>query len=157
MMQARDDGGDVEVTMSNSPFRCDTPTRRALLTGLGVGAPLAMLMASKPHAFDRRAPNGLLEVGDLVDANGAPTALAIARSGENVSIRGFYAPAMRPGALFDLYQGATGPCLACGLIHDPGASLAVTGTVSPVAPSALARMEIAGRLTVGARGVGVAV
>ena len=134
--------------MSQSRFRCDAPTRRALVVGLGAGAPLLALMATKRGAFDRRANHGALRIGDLVDDTGAATALARARAGEQVRVAGYYAPALRAGALFDLYERTTAPCLACGLIHDPGASLAVGGAEPPADLSMMRSTDIVGRLEI---------
>ncbi len=138
--------------MSQSRFRCDAPTRRALVVGIGAGAPLLALMATKHGAFDRRANDGALRIGDLVDDAGAATPLARTRAGEHIRVAGFYAPALRAGALFDLYERTTAPCLACGLIHDPGASLAVIGAEAPADTSMLRTMEVAGRLEVAESG-----
>jgi hypothetical protein len=144
--------------MTKSPFRCEAaiaaPTRRAILVGIGAGAPLLALMATHRRGFDpgrsRRA--GVLRVEDLVDADGLPTPLALAKAGEMIAIRGFYAPALRGGALFDLYERTVAACLACGLVHDPGPALTVRGDARPIDVSLLRRMEIVGRLEVDARG-----
>ena len=138
--------------MSQSRFRCDAPTRRAMLVGVGAGVPLMALMATHRRSFDRAPREGLARVGDLVGADGLPTALALGKIGQTVIVRGFYAPAMRDGALFDLYERTTAPCMACGLIHDPGASVTVAGKSGPGDASPLRPMEIAGRLEIDARG-----
>lgn len=130
-----------------SRFHCDTPDRRALLVGLGAGAPLLALMLARP-GFRRRPGEGLFSVGDIVDADGDATALARRLSGTTIRLRGFPAPALRADAAFDLFQGVTGPCLACGLIHAPGASIAVRGDRMPFVPSQLSPVEIAGRLDI---------
>ncbi len=138
--------------MAGSRFACDAPTRRAVLVGIGAGAPLLALIASKPGAFDRRLRNSPLQVGDLSGADGRATQLALGKTGETVTVRGFYAPALRKGVSFDLFEGAAGPCLACGLIHDPGASLAVTGGPAQSGLSMLVPQEISGMLAIDARG-----
>jgi hypothetical protein len=122
------------------------------MVGLGAGAPLLALMATKRGAFDRRANDGATRIGELVDETGAATPLARARAGEQVRVAGFYAPALRAGALFDLYERTTAPCLACGLIHDPGASLTVGGAAAPAGLSMMRSMELAGRLDIDAGG-----
>ncbi len=142
--------------MSRSRFRCEsidpTPTRRALLVGIGAGVPLLALMATHGRSFDRAPRAGLSRVGDLVDVNGQPTALALGKVGKALTIEGYYSPAMREGALFDLYERTTAPCMACGLIHDPGPAMSVVGSNAPRDPSLSRPMEIAGRLQIDARG-----
>lgn len=139
--------------MSVSAFRCDSPTRRALLVGIGASVPLAGLMARHGGFAARRASDdGSLRVADLVDADGGASELARERLGRTITVRGFQAPALRSGAAFDLYERATAPCLSCGLIHDPGASLAVRGGGKTENGPAWRPLRIAGRLEIDDRG-----
>jgi hypothetical protein len=139
--------------MSRSRFACDTPTRRALMVGVGLGAPMLALMATHRRSFDRAAAlKGVFRVGDLVGDDGQPSEMARAKAGQSIVARGYRAPAMREGAAFDLYECSTAPCLSCGLIHDPGASVTVVGETATIDLSVLSPVEIAGRVEIDARG-----
>ena len=132
-------------------FNSLSSTRRAICVGLGAGAPLSVLIATR-RLSKSRPKSGLVEIGDLVDAEGAATALARRKLGERIIVSGFYAPALRDGALFNLYERTLAPCLLCGLTHDPGAAIAVLGPDRPELPSLRAPTEVAGRLELGPRG-----
>ncbi len=141
--------------MAKIQFRCEalaaTPDRRALLAAVGLGGPLLALMAARGPFHTRPRPDGALRVGELIRPDGALTPMGSSLAGQRIALEGYYAPALRPGAAFDLFERTTAPCLSCGLIHDPGASVAIVGRDAPPG-SPLAPVTISGRLEFDARG-----
>lgn len=131
-----------------SAFICDaasSPDRRSVLAGLAALAFAPVASASNALAEQR------LRIGDLSNDNGVATDAAKARLGEEITLRGYFAPSMRTGVLFDLFEKPAALCM-CGFFHDAGASIAVTGAERPAGLTMLRMVEVQGRIAVDGRG-----
>ena len=123
-------------------------TRRAVLLGLttfAAASPLALHGFAKPAARDTAVG---LRIADLVDPDGGPTARARELAGQHLTLAGYAAPALRSGIAIDLYEFTLALCPACGIVHDPGRSIAVTGTLPEASWSGLRLTELTGRLEI---------
>ena len=89
---------------------------------------------------------------------GANARLAAARRvrrasmGEDVTLRGYFAPAVEPGVLFSLFEKPALPCSMCGGFHDSGANLKVLGEAYPEGINMLRAIDVSGKIAVDARG-----
>ena len=119
--------------------------RRSLLTGL---AGLA-LASGVGRARAATAPR----ISQLVDDDWAATDLARSLAGREVTLRGYFAPALRAGVSFDLYERPAAPCQLCGSIHDAGASLPVEGAAAPKDASMMKALDVTGRLAIDEKGM----
>jgi hypothetical protein len=117
--------------------------RRELLAGLAFTVALSPgMLAAKTRT----------RISDLADEIGVATEAAKARVGEEVSLRGYFSPAMRANVLFDLNEKPAMPCAMCGAFHDSGASLAVIGDKLPEGLNMLRAIDVTGTIAVDARG-----
>lgn len=106
-------------------------SRRAVLAGLGVLAVAAPMAAGFRTFRGRSDGTRPVAIRDLVDTNGRATPMAVASQGKRLTLSGYFAPGLRAPAHFDLYERSTALCLLCGMMHDPGPSIAVRGAVTP--------------------------
>ncbi len=128
--------------MKSSIFHCfavEQPLRRrAFLAGV------AGLAASAP--FCARAA-ARLKIGDVADSDAKATALARGLLGQDIVLRGYFAPSVVDGE-FALYEAPAAPCQLCGGLHDAGANLVVVGAEIPADVSMLRLIEVAGRVEI---------
>ena len=128
-------------------FTCESVApqfgRRDILTGL-VGA-----LAFAPAAL---AASGRARIADFANDAGAATALARTRTGEDVTLRGYFAPGVEPGVLFSLFEKPALPCSMCGGFHDSGANLKVLGETYPDGINMLRAIDVSGKIAVDAGG-----
>ncbi len=119
-----------------------TITRRSVL----LAASAVLTLASGPaDAADE------LQLADLVDSAGVPTARARSLSQQAVTLRGYLDVAPSgPGLL--LTEMPAGPCGLCGLGHDAGRGIAVDLVDAPPATAQQQSIGITGNLTLGTDG-----
>lgn len=117
--------------------------RRDILAGL------AGVLAFGPAAL---AETGRAKIADFANEDGVASALARARVGEAVTLRGYFAPGAEPGVLFSLFEKPALPCSMCGGFHDSGANLRVIGESYPDGINMLRAIDVSGTIAVGASG-----
>ena len=117
--------------------------RREVLAGLAG----ALALAPSTLAAQTRG-----RISDYSNDDGVATALARSSIGADVSMRGYFAPGMRAGVLFDLFERAAAPCAMCGGFHDAGASIAVVAAKLPAGVNMLRAIDVSGTIAVDARG-----
>jgi hypothetical protein len=104
------------------------------------------------------ARSSLPSIGDLADPAGRATPLAVGMAGTMLRLRGYLAPSLvaRPTRVL-LSEASPAPCLLCGNVHGPGASVFVAprgAVASDIAMHEAA--DVTGRLEIGAaRDVGL--
>jgi hypothetical protein len=109
--------------------------RRAFLAGLAAVAPFAARAAAA------------LKIADVANEEGIATPLAARLAGQDVALRGYFAPSVIDGE-FLLYEAPAAPCQLCGGLHDAGANLVVSGAAVPPDASMLRLIEVHGRIDV---------
>ena len=117
--------------------------RRDVLAGL------AGALAFAPAAL---AASGRAKIADFANDEGAASALARASMGEEVTLRGYFAPGVEPGVLFSLFEKPALPCSMCGGFHDSGANLKVLGESYPEGINMLRAIDVSGKIAVDAKG-----
>ena len=136
----------TKLTQSGT-FTCESVApqfaRRDILAGL------AGALAFAPAAL---AASGRAKIADFANDEGAASALARASMGEEVTLRGYFAPGAEPGVLFALFEKPALPCSMCGGFHDSGANLRVIGETYPDGINMLRAIDVSGKIAVGASG-----
>ena len=127
--------------MSSAKFQCHVvePSLRrrtflAGVAGLVVAAPLSA------HA------SASIRIADVADADGRATLQANKLSGQEITLRGYFAPSVRDGE-FALFEAPAAPCQLCGGLHDAGANLVIVGAY-PAEVSMLKLIEVRGRVAI---------
>jgi hypothetical protein len=136
-------------------FQCspaDSLPRRSLLIGAGIsmGGWVALKLLLPDGGV--QIPSGFRTFSDLLDAEGQVSADLRNSDGTQVVVRGYLSPAMRDDVAFDLYERSPAPCMACGLMHDPGRSIAVRGAGGIAHSSPATLVMVSGLLRIDAQG-----
>ena len=131
----------------NGAFKCEGVApqigRREILAGI------AGVIAFSPAALaDALRAN----IGDFANDEGAATGMARGRIGADVTLRGYFAPAVEPGVLFSLFEKPALPCSMCGGFHDSGANLRVIGESYPDGINMLRAIDVSGKIAVDDKG-----
>lgn len=133
--------------MHRQTFRCEAASlpssppvaRRDILLGM---AALAALVPVRARAAGQA--NQAAKIADLVAADGRASPWAVANSGANIVLRGYFAPALTE-VKFDLYEAPAAPCQLCGMVHDAGANIEVEARM-PADGNMMKMIEVTGRI-----------
>ena len=128
-------------------FECESAVPQ-----LGRREAMAMIAGALAFAPGALAAPARTKIADLANEDGVATALARETSGNAVSLRGYFAPGMRAGVLFDLFEKPALPCGMCGVFHDSGASIAVVGETFPDGLNMLRAIDVSGKIAVDGKG-----
>ena len=133
-------------TSMKIPLRCDAgiSTRRTLMLGavsVAAAMPLVLKLGTQSAATREDAH---LRISDLVTEEGKPSRRTLELKGTRITLRGYAAPALRDGVLVDLYENTLALCPACGIVHDPGRSIAIVGADHDISWSGLRMTELTG-------------
>lgn len=127
---------------------------RFICEGAAVGRREVLAALAASLAFAPLSVSALTrtKISDLANVDGMASDAARSRIGQEISLRGYFAPAMRAGVLFDLNEKPAMPCAMCGAFHDSGASLAVIGGKLPEGLNMLRAIDVTGTIAVDGRG-----
>ncbi len=128
-------------------FKCDSP-----IPQLGRREAMALIAGALAFAPAALAASARTKIADLANEDGIASQLAHGLSGEIVSLRGYFAPGMRAGVLFDLFEKPAVPCGMCGAFHDSGASIAIVGEAYPDGLNMLRAIDVSGKVAVDDKG-----
>ena len=113
--------------------------RRSVLAGI---AGLIVLVPVTSSSAQDEMP-----LANLVGPNGQASDLARSLMGRTVRVRGYLAPSL-DGREFALSESSPGACQLCGVIHDPGATIAVHSAPAEGAPPILESVLVEGQLAI---------